>query len=135
MTKKKARQKKVNTQKAKVIRVVPKSTYDEDKLRKEIAVIQANKEKAIEGKKGFKKFFAGAGYNKELSEKNKVIRFERKIESIGQQTRLAEAQAKLNRFRQSNAGPKKKGVTFDDLMGNSSGENRRMGRLRVEDLY
>jgi len=112
--------KKRKTPKVKVVyRKVPTAmpSTDVSKVKSEISELEAKKAKAVEGKKGFRKFLASASYNKAISDKRRIVGRATQLQSVRQQTELEKAKRELEEV-------KAKRVDFNKIRS-----------IKLEDLY
>jgi len=115
--------------KTKVVYRERKESVDYDaKARKEIEEIEAKKAKALEGKKGLGKFFAGVGFNKEIYERKKLIGQGTQLQRLRKQAEIEKAKTEISKLRGERVNfNKKNAIDFGDL-NKSSG-------IKFDDLY
>jgi hypothetical protein len=111
----------------------PKFTLDKEQVKREISDLEEKKQKAIKGKTGIKKFFAGASYTKAIKERQAKLGRSDAIVNIRQQIELEKAKRELESVRPKRVDFRdQKQITFESLGGSSSGGK---GRIKFEDLY
>jgi hypothetical protein len=94
-----------------------KDTDITPKLKAEIEELEIKKDKAIEGKKGFRKFLAGAAYNKEIGERRRFLRENTQLRTLKQRAEMERAKFDIAKVRGERVDFNKK------------------SSLRLEDLY
>lgn len=87
------------------------------KLKSEIQELEAKRLQATEGKKGIRRFFAGAGYTKAINERRAIINQATTLQRVRQQTEIEKAKTELSKARADRVNFNKTGV------------------LKLEDLY
>lgn len=111
----------------------PKFTLDKKQVKREISDLEKKKQKAIKGKIGIKKFFAGASYTKAIKERQAKLGRSDAIVNIRQQIELEKAKRELESVRPKRVDFRdQKQITFESLGGSSSGGKR---GIKFEDLY
>ena len=84
-------------------------SVDTSKIKEEIADLESKKKQASEGKKGFRKFFTGVGYNKEINERRKILgtvqgteKARGQIQLLKQRTELEKAKTEFKEAQKKN---------------------------------